>query len=422
MENADLSFDNFKSQFDDYGYENIDIFFEENSISNRQIFDQIDYMIKESKNYPKKFIKFISQYEWNVSYLSFTINFRIPLFSLYLLYNYKDICNIYLKNIDHDYLEKMILPLFNLRKVDLSKKLLEKLLQYYPYQSKLMEYLDQNTDISSTYREVIDIQRENNSENEGENGEQNGEGENEGKKYDEEEGGEDEEENEENNQLTVMPLPGYIIESEPFDDNDLDEQFLLSKFENDVVSFFAQNIEIFKDMLHKKHDHTSESVVRDIDDMIENDYDLMIKLYTLNNIEEIFNDQILFQAFGPWNPPMNIGSNLILPNQYRMFTFYLENIYEEPQFSKLWFNGSCDFCEIEIPCYHWAVRIPLPKGGWDGCYCSFTCMKKQIKKLISACDDEQQNYTPKQYRVMLKEIDNYEKGFLDFGIADREIN
>jgi hypothetical protein len=39
-----------------------------------------------------------------------------------------------------------------------------------------------------------------------------------------------------------------------------------------------------------------------------------------------------------------------------------------------WFKGECDTCHKMIPKRMYAVRKPLPSGGWYGTYCSFTCL------------------------------------------------
>ena len=40
-----------------------------------------------------------------------------------------------------------------------------------------------------------------------------------------------------------------------------------------------------------------------------------------------------------------------------------------------WFNGTCIFCECEIPSKKLALRIPLEGGGWYGCFCSISCIQ-----------------------------------------------
>ena len=43
-----------------------------------------------------------------------------------------------------------------------------------------------------------------------------------------------------------------------------------------------------------------------------------------------------------------------------------------------WFRGSCDLCESHIPKRHYAIRLPLPHGGWKGCYCNIECLSNSI--------------------------------------------
>lgn len=40
-----------------------------------------------------------------------------------------------------------------------------------------------------------------------------------------------------------------------------------------------------------------------------------------------------------------------------------------------WFTKECDICQMDIPKKCWAVRYPMLYGGWNGCYCSMSCME-----------------------------------------------
>lgn len=57
------------------------------------------------------------------------------------------------------------------------------------------------------------------------------------------------------------------------------------------------------------------------------------------------------------------------------FNDYLEDDVMDLEFSN-WFVGHCDFCGKNIPIYDWAIRRPLPSGGWRGCYCSHECLER----------------------------------------------
>ena len=43
-----------------------------------------------------------------------------------------------------------------------------------------------------------------------------------------------------------------------------------------------------------------------------------------------------------------------------------------------WFKGACDYCFKRIADKSHAVREPMEKGGWIGCYCSLDCLRKSL--------------------------------------------
>ena len=51
-----------------------------------------------------------------------------------------------------------------------------------------------------------------------------------------------------------------------------------------------------------------------------------------------------------------------------------------------WFTGVCDWCTAKIRNRYYAVRRPLLKGGWEGCYCSIGCLKEEIDQTYSSQD------------------------------------
>jgi hypothetical protein len=57
-----------------------------------------------------------------------------------------------------------------------------------------------------------------------------------------------------------------------------------------------------------------------------------------------------------------------------------EEVLEEAQ--EMWFTGKCETCEIKIPTYRYAVRFPVSGGGWEGCYCSFDCIRKTQRRPV----------------------------------------
>ena len=52
-----------------------------------------------------------------------------------------------------------------------------------------------------------------------------------------------------------------------------------------------------------------------------------------------------------------------------------------------WFNNVCEECGISIDKMRYALRFPVKDGGWVGCFCSFSCIKKSNIRPINK-DDE----------------------------------
>lgn len=107
-------------------------------------------------------------------------------------------------------------------------------------------------------------------------------------------------------------------------------------------------------------------------------------------------DRYIFRLFGPLNPLF--GSNLdedgpcAIYGGCRMLTCYeYENIDKETgeiiepdindnhNYNAIdWYSGTCDLCLLRIRRRHHAVRMPLPDGGWVGCYCSWECVRRDV--------------------------------------------
>jgi len=56
-----------------------------------------------------------------------------------------------------------------------------------------------------------------------------------------------------------------------------------------------------------------------------------------------------------------------------------------------WFKGKCEECKIKIAKACYAMRLPLDKGGWIGCYCTSKCVieaaNRDIKQGIKGEED-----------------------------------
>lgn len=102
-----------------------------------------------------------------------------------------------------------------------------------------------------------------------------------------------------------------------------------------------------------------------------------------------FDDIALFQEFGPVNTlyesnhPYNHecykygGCRMFLCCEFKDLDDQGDEIdimTREEDYRKGWFRNSCDECSRTITKKHHAIRLPLSKGGWRGCFCSFECL------------------------------------------------
>jgi hypothetical protein len=154
--------------------------------------------------------------------------------------------------------------------------------------------------------------------------------------------------------------------------------------------------------------------------------------------EEYLNQDTSIAAirfYGPANP-FFINNDLHEEEDSRMFTC---NIGDHEPFDGLederflnrnplgWFTGSCLSCMKRIEFFNYAVRMPMDGGGWKGCYCSFTCVRKDLPRPdIDVTDDSLDSegrpleYSPyydmSEASVIDTLIDYFEKKILAAGI------
>lgn len=104
---------------------------------------------------------------------------------------------------------------------------------------------------------------------------------------------------------------------------------------------------------------------------------------------ELFDDTAIFREHGPVNTTRD-GTDC--DSRYggcRMFTCTCgEPIPEDNARAVVlprlrdWFVGHCvnKACGESILHYWWALRLPLPQGSWQGCFCSFTCLRARARR------------------------------------------
>lgn len=125
---------------------------------------------------------------------------------------------------------------------------------------------------------------------------------------------------------------------------------------------------------------------------VEEKYELLNPIRKSKARQNLEPDKRLFRILGPCNPQLDADLDLdhvcYRFGGCRMFTcvefehwddFDPDIELGEPD----WFTGNCDWCTLKIPNRYYAVRRPLSRGGWQGCYCSITCLKEEVDETYS---------------------------------------
>ena len=123
------------------------------------------------------------------------------------------------------------------------------------------------------------------------------------------------------------------------------------------------------------------------------------KILMLSNIIKIppFDDSLIFKECGPVNSFYSNscvidkehecskygGCRMLLCNEYPNDDVYTQLIDDNTNVPD-WFTGECSICQRKIREKHHGLRLPLPHGGWKGCYCSFSCLGKDASDVTLA--------------------------------------
>lgn len=132
-----------------------------------------------------------------------------------------------------------------------------------------------------------------------------------------------------------------------------------------------------------------------------------------------YDDPELIRTYGPLNPfiatsdAFSINSRMFECTQFEMGKL---EILEEIEDIRSWFTENCKVCHKKIMSYHYAVRMPMPGGGWKGCYDSWRCVGKDLPKNVGEVEKDLnsrkiQGHLIRYFNSLLKEV----------GIYDREI-
>jgi len=126
------------------------------------------------------------------------------------------------------------------------------------------------------------------------------------------------------------------------------------------------------------------------------------KIAMLSNIIKIpsFDDSAIFQEYGPVNTSYSCslvidknheclkygGCRMLLCNEYPEKDIFGEEIdlTAKKVITTDWFKYKCNQCHKKIRTKNHTLRLPLYYGGWQGCYCSFQCLEKNVNNTITA--------------------------------------
>lgn len=103
----------------------------------------------------------------------------------------------------------------------------------------------------------------------------------------------------------------------------------------------------------------------------------VIDLSARNDLQE---NKTLFRILGPANPLADASYDEMENGGCRMFTCAYFDFNEDSGYIDDWFIGSCQQCLKRIRMRWHAVRRPRQTGGWLGCFCSFKCMRDEMKE------------------------------------------
>lgn len=184
-----------------------------------------------------------------------------------------------------------------------------------------------------------------------------------------------------------LPDKTIILEDKPTEPSDLSDS----------------ELSILKSQLINKLNNMNKE---ELDNMLQE----YIKVKTLSSLQ---NDDTLFRIMGPAAPLTAATSDELINGGDRMFysyTFEGEDFDGEIELDDdiiiEWFTGWCYFCNKRIRRKWHAVREPIIGGGWEGCYCSFNCVRDSINY-----------YNPNDESLTLTYI--YENQMNKIGIFDR---
>lgn len=142
--------------------------------------------------------------------------------------------------------------------------------------------------------------------------------------------------------------------------------------------------------------------------------------------EKLIDNEELFHRYGPCHPrtDLTIPPECVIHGGCRMFLCTCFEHYQEEDDVVLdnvdWFTGTCTQCCRGIANRYYAVRRPLEGGGWEGCYCSLTCIEDFINKKNPTCEGCEKDCKKDESHVC--KIDRNYQNFWELKMAQEMMN
>jgi hypothetical protein len=220
----------------------------------------------------------------------------------------------------------------------------------------------------------------------------------------------------------------------------LEERQVTEEMPVDVIAEYLSNRLSDMDLtLEVPEDSTTkDELTIIINQMNTAQLDDLINKFTIDpeEVKRIRANRDIFRVYGPVNPYTDTDFsdlkdedtgepdvNLIFGGA-RMFTdLSLETDGENGIPLDEWFTGYCLQCSLRIRSYHHAVREPILMGGWNGCYCSWKCVREAIRSGNSGVDADGDVSDPDLYNIYVIRSAltvQVENDMIEYGIEDRD--
>lgn len=206
------------------------------------------------------------------------------------------------------------------------------------------------------------------------------------------------------------PIPDWIIKDHVVTNEELEHKLLSLEHPNIKIEPHKLSSDIYQ-LLTPFSDISLNQIENDLSRSSEQDLQTLVSIISNIQTEKALEeDNKLISYFGPSNPIQYPLSGKY--EDHGLDRMFLCDLFDHDPITGEdidYFEGSCDKCALRIRKRHHCVRMPIPNGGWEGCFCSWKCTSE---------------YANDKYYLDGPFIDNlislYEKQINTYGIYERE--